>query len=144
MNTTTKFIDPFVMGKSGKGEGLERLAPPSWDCGWYWGFGYLQSKDIHHHIDTLNPNKNMFDALKGYYGDTLTIKDDADLWTFCELVQTFYTLKETAEVLGRGGSNYTRNPCDKIILNKEETKRINEIVLPAIFDELEDLLKKYR
>lgn len=86
----------------------------------------------------------MFDALKGYYGDTLTIKDDADLWTFCELVQTFYTLKETAEVLGRGGSNYTRNPCDKIIMNKEETKRINERVLPAIFDELEDLLKKYR
>ena len=144
MKKTINFIDKFKMGKS-KGEKIyEYLAPPSGDCDWYWGFGYLQNKDIHHHIDTLNKDKNMFNALKDYYGESLTIKDDSDLWTFCELVSTFYTLKETAEVLGRDGSHYTTNPVSKTIKNKDEVKRINEIVLPEIFNAIEDILKKYR
>lgn len=132
------------MGRPSEQEKLEYLAPPSWDCGWYWGFGYLQNSDIHHHIDTLNKNKNFFDALKEYYGDTLTIKNDSDLWVFCELMRTFYVLKEAAEVLGRGGAHYTTNPCKAVILNKEETKRINEVVMPALFDAIEDVISKYR
>ena len=30
------------------------LTPPSWDCDWYWGFGYLGNKNCHYHIDGLN------------------------------------------------------------------------------------------
>jgi hypothetical protein len=29
------------------------LSPPSWDCGWYWGFGYLGNKNCHYHVDGL-------------------------------------------------------------------------------------------
>ena len=25
----------------------------SWDCGWYWGFGYLGNKNCHYHVDGL-------------------------------------------------------------------------------------------
>lgn len=137
---TTIFDEKVYIGSDSDGA-REYLAEPSWDCDWYWGFGYLQNKNIHHHVDTLNKNKNLYDALTEYYGDTLVLKEK-DLWTFCELMSTFYALKETAEVLGRGGAHYTTNPCAEIITNKEEAKRINDVVMPALFDTIYKLFKK--
>jgi len=67
---------------------------------------------------------------------------DSQLWTVCELFKTFYILKETAEVLGRGGAHYTTNPCKDIIINKDETDRINNVVLPAVFDALYNILER--
>ena len=120
------------------------LSPPSWDCGWYWGFGYLGNKNCHYHLDGLNEgkNQNSYDALKEHFGDSFIIKRDADIWTFCELIKTFYALKETAEILGRGGAHYTSNPCKDIIINKVETERINNIVLPQIFEEIFKILHR--
>ncbi len=146
---TTKFIQKFRIGKpvdNGEYALSEYLAAPSWDCDWYWGFGYLQNKDIHHHVDGLGKthNAHMFDALKKEYGDSLTIKDDKDLWTFCELMYTFYTLKKYAELCHQGGSHTTTNPCADILTLPEREKEINHVTLPAIFDALNDLLAKYR
>lgn len=62
------------------------------------------------------------------------------MWTICELFKTAYALKETAEVLGRGGSHYTTNPCAELIKNVDEVKRINEVVLPQIFEEIYKIL----
>jgi len=116
------------------------LAAPSWDCGWYWGFGYIQNKNMHTHFDGLGKN-NMFDNIKDTFKEFI-IQDDNDLWKFCELMCTFYTLKATAEVLNRGGSHYCANTCKDIIQNTKEADRINNIVLPAIFDQIYLLLKK--
>lgn len=115
------------------------LSAPSWDCEWYWGFGYLGNKDCHYHLSSMYSETNMYDALKKHFGDSLTINEDK-LWTFCELVRTAYCLKEAAEVIGRGGSHYANNPCADIIKNESETKRINQVVLPAIFDTINSLL----
>jgi predicted CopG family antitoxin len=138
---THGFDNDFRMGKVG-GDSIY-LRAPAWDCGWYWGFGYLGNKDCHYHLDGLDKNKNLFDAIKAHFGDSLTITDEKDLWSFCELIATFYSLKETAEVLGRGGSHYTNNPVSNIIKNEAEAKRINDIVLPSIFEALQAILKKY-
>ena len=112
------------------------LTKPSWDCGWYWGFGYLGNKNEHYHLSGYQDgrNINMYDALKEDY--KLNKNIEKHLWTFVELVKTAYALKETAEVLGRGGSHYTKNPCMGYIVNPDEVKRINEVVLPKIFEEL--------
>ena len=132
------------------------LTPPSWDCDWYWGFGYLGNKNCHYHIDGLNKIEtynsekkvfeyefvNLYDGLKKHFGDSFIVKEDKDIWMLAELFKTFYTLKETAEVLGRGGSHYGYNPCSLIIKNDIEVKRINEIVLPAIFKEIYNILDK--
>jgi len=119
------------------------LSPPSWDCGWYWGFGYLGNKDCHYHVKGLMEKTNLFDGIKQHFDDgTFVLKQDKDTWILSELFATFYALRKTAEVLGRGGSHYTSNPCKDIITNKQEVKRINEIVLPAIFDEIYKLLNK--
>jgi len=116
------------------------LYAPSWDCDWYWGFGYLGNKNCHYHLDGLKEKGNLYEQLKLHF-DELYIKEE-NLWEFCELVQTAYTLRQTAEVLGRGGSHYTNNPCKEVIKNKEETDRINNIVLPSIFEALYKTLKQ--
>ena len=129
------------------------LSAPSWDCGWYWGFGYLGNKNCHYHVDGLTKHEsydfdskvwkyeftNLFDGFKKHFGNSLIVRD-SQLWTLCELFKTFYTLRETAEVLGRGGSHYTNNPCKDVIINTDEVTRINTVVLPAVFEEIYKIL----
>ena len=117
------------------------LSPPSWDCGWYWGFGYLGNNNCHYHVSGLEKDMNLYDAFIKHFGDTLKIRL-SDLWTFCELFKSFYILKETAEILGRGGSNYANNPCKNIIINKEEVERINKIIIPKIFEEIYKIIDR--
>lgn len=142
------------------------LTKPSWDCGWYWSFGYLGNSREHYHLDsyrtvnhylkledgshksiTEQRNKCMYDCLledytlkKNLLGEKNKFGSYPKLWTFCELFTTAYSLKETAEVLGRGGSHVTDNPVADVIKNEDEVKRINEVVLPAIFKEIETLI----
>lgn len=137
----TKNTFKFLIGKR-DGEKIY-LSAPSWDCGWYWGWGYLGNNKCHYHLDGLSKEKNLFDALQEHFGNSLTIKGENNLWTFCELVSTFYALKETAEVLGRGGSHYTENPVCDVIKNEAEVSRINDKVIPAIFDSVYKILEKY-
>lgn len=115
------------------------ISAPSWDCGWYWGFGYLGNKNCHYHLGGIaKERQNLFDALKSHFdNDSHIFKNEGLTWRFCELVQTAYSLKKTAEVLGRGGSHYSSNPLAELIKNSAEVERINKIVLPAIFDEIE-------
>lgn len=128
------------------------LEEPKWDCGWYWGCGYVETytnnknpekaRDVesHQHFDGLflNGKQNGYDTYKTFFKE-MTV-NDKELWTLIEVMKTIYILKETAEVIGRGGSHYTTNPCKDIIINQEEVKRINEIVLPALFNEVKKIL----
>lgn len=131
------------------------LTPPSWDCGWYWGFGYLGNKNCHYHIsglekiETYNFDKkvreyefvNLKDGFDRHFGDTFIIRE-SDKWVFAELFSTFYKLKETTEVLGRGGSHLTTNPISDLIKNADEVKRINDIVMPQLFDEIYKIIER--
>lgn len=139
MKTLSNYPNKTYLGKV-NGKSIY-LTAPSWDCGWYWGFGYLGNKDCHYHVDGLCKNKNLHDALIEHFNDDFILRK-SDIWTFAELFSTFYKLKETAEVLGRGGSHYTTNPCKDIIINKEEVERINNIVLPQIFEEIYKILSR--
>lgn len=145
----TKWTKRFYLGKV-DGENIY-IRPPEWNCGWYWGFGYLGNKNCHYHLDGVanESRKNMCDALTEHFKEAFIFTADLEensytdtLWTFCELAKTAYTLKEAAEVLGRGGSHYTNNPCQATIINQDEVERINGKVLPAIFDAMYDVLEK--
>lgn len=137
------------------------LTAPSWDCGWYWGFGYLGNYNCHYHVSGLKTIEkyvkgedgnfyntcetvNLYDGFKRHFDEgTFIVTDDKDVWQLAELFETFYNLRETAEVFGRGGSHYTANPCKNVIIDKELVKRINEVILPEIFDEIYKILDKY-
>lgn len=128
------------------------LEQASWDCGWYWGFGYIKSytnnnnpskaRDIssHEHFDGLNRTKNinLYDAFKEKFAKTPL--SNKELWTLCELMKSFYVAKNYAEMLHIGGAHYTSNPCKNIIKNEDELDRINKTVIPAICQSVYNLL----
>lgn len=141
MTTNTLFTEKVLLGKV---DGLNTyLAEPSWDCDWYWGFGYVQNRDMHTHCDSIQSMErtNMWDAMKSFFDEGTLTLSEKDLWTFCELVQTFYTLKKTAELYLRGGANYTTNPLRDVLKNEAKYGRINKVLLPQVFDEIYKLFK---
>jgi hypothetical protein len=133
----------FRMGaKYGRGVLLRR---PSFDCEWYWGLGYLGNSETHYHVDGVESDqyKHLFDRIKLHFGDSLTITDDKDLWTFCEIMISLYTLKATAELLYRGGSHTTTNPDKELLKNEEMYLHFVKVLIPAQIASLYAVLKKY-
>lgn len=145
-----KFGKHYLLGADANGI-KHWLEEPSWDCDWYWGFGYIhtftnndnptQSVDIsmHYHFDSFtNNNRNMYDNFKQKF--TESVLTDKELWTLCELFATAYILRDYSDTLYHGGAHYTENPKKDLIKNPKEYDRINKTVLPAIFEEITKLL----
>lgn len=136
--------------KYGKNHFLQNA---KFDCGWYWGGGYIETytnnknperaKDIatHTHFDILflnNPCKNAFDSFKEYFPETPFT--DSEIWKICELMKSFYIARNYSDMIYRGGAHYTSNPAAEIIKSEIEYKRINETVIPGIMKELYKIL----
>lgn len=138
---STKWTARRYLGKRKEDRKMVYIAAPTWDCNWYWSFGYLQATGEHYHLRDLGyyqGNINWKDVLERDY--TLNVKLRGDnLWKFYELAKTAYKFKEVAEVLGRGGCNVTENPLVEVIKNKVEVDRINQIVLPQIFEAINEM-----
>lgn len=144
--------DIYLLGRDDTGTNYW-LEQASWDCEWYWGFGYIEtytnnrypsrSKDIssHQHFDGLffNTGKMGYDAFKEFFAETpLT---DKETWRLLELMKSFYIAKEYASMIYLGGAHYTsHSPCEDIIRDWGEWDRINKIVIPAICEEVYKLL----
>lgn len=133
------------------------LNHPSWDCGWYWGFGYItsftnnrnpeRSKDIasHQHFDTI------FD--KPYW---LTAKNDItiypvlnpgnrmgeDRWQLHELFSQFYVLRQMAGFAGKKptpGMHITTSTVKHGNLD-ELAAHINQNMIPVIMQKIISML----
>ena len=131
----------YLLGKDTEGTKYW-LEAPSWDCDWYWGFGYIEtytnnnypnrSRDInsHQHFDSLflNDSKvSAFDAFKEFFKETTL--SEKEIYLLIDYMSSFYKLKDVAKTLGVGYSNMT-----------ETAKEINEKILPAIFKRIDILL----
>lgn len=129
------------------------LEKGSWDCGWYWSFGHIHYGSSFGHFDSLFGKDekgrpcNVYDGFKAritesplYLAGEMEI-DHKLLWQFCDLAKTIYCLKETAEVLGRGGSHYSGNPlCKDLVKDDKYVERLNKKVLPKLIRTAENLL----
>lgn len=142
----------YLLGEDADGERYY-LEQAQWDCGWYWGGGYVEtftnrifphrSEDIssHQHFDGLflkNPRLNGFDAFKMFFKETPFT--DKELWVILELMKSFYTARNYSDFLHIGGAHYTTNPCKETIVNDTEYTRINASVIPALMEELYKIL----
>ena len=141
------------LGTSSRFDGDVFIVLPTWDCGWYCGFGYLErwnarrgDIDFHTHIDSqFSENKdgrrcNWYEGMQDLFDQGDVFVYDHDRWTFLEIVKTIYNLKMTAEVLGRGGSHYGTNPLADEIKNHDEVRRINCELIPKLIDEMYKVL----
>ena len=136
--------------------GIEHwLQSASWDCQWYWGLGYVQTftnsgcgkpssaADIssHQHFDNLFLKGGVGIGPEGFKKILPeTPLTDNEIWTLLELMRAAYTAREYSDMIYRGGSHITSNPCKELLLNEAEYKRINEKVIPGIMDEVYELL----
>ena len=126
------------------------LEEGSWECGWYWGLGYVESYDskirdisMHTHFDSLffSGPSNGWDNFKSKVTDCpLT---DHELWNLMELMKTLYTLREAAEVFHRGGSHYvTHKKEGRIVKQTVYAKKINEKLIPELLSMVYDIIKE--
>lgn len=124
------------------------LEEPSWDCEWYWGFGYIEtyinnntSLDIrsHQHFNNLFLKGDCIEKWNQLITDSPLNKKE--LWKLMELMQSFYILEEAAELFHRGGSHISENPCKDILENEERSEEINNVLLPKIFKQIKKLFE---
>ena len=146
-----KFGKHYLLGINRDGEYVW-LEEPSWDCGWYWGFGYLhtytnnkqpeRSRDLssHFHFDStfLNKNKSCRDAFKEYF--KFTVLTDDEIWEFCDYMKTFYTLKSVAELFKNGYSHQTERAKIEVLKSEEQQDLVNKVWLPEVFNRIKLLL----
>ena len=142
----------YLLGTNAEGRKLFLVAP-SWDCGWYFGFGYVEtytnndcpnkSRDInsHQHFDSLflNDSKvNAFDAFKEFFKETTL--NEKEIWLLIDYMYSFYALKRAAGILSMGYSHMTEKAKLSEVQSTEMSKEINEKILPAIFKQIDILL----
>lgn len=128
------------------------LQKSTWDCGWYWSFGYVESftnnrcpeksKDIraHTHLSVLfqESSKNAFDTLKDFFSES--VFEDDQLFEFIDYIKTGYTLRTAAKLFADGHSYYTANTKDPILVKPELVKEINTVMIPSINERLDKML----
>ena len=148
--TIEKFGKHFLLG-FGNGTTVY-IQRPSWDCGWYWGFGYLhtytnrncpeRSKDLstHTHFDTAFPTYDTFLLNQQKSRLDKSVLSESEMWQLYELFRSAYKAREYSDMLHTHGAHITTNPCADVIGNDAEYKRINNVVLPTIFMQIELLL----
>lgn len=134
------------------------LEAPSWDCGWYWGFGYVEtytnnrypgkSRDIesHQHIDSCFMGNIDGKYIYNIYDAPLlaaTTFSEAEGWELSELFSQFYTLKKSAALFNGCSSNVAKTTVqhDKSKCTEME-KHINEVMIPAVTSRIIEILSK--
>ena len=118
------------------------LEQASWDCGWYWGFGYIEVFNklrtdiiLHTHYDSMllnSKNKDdkyiyIFDDIEGFN----SVLSREDQYKLTELMKGYYTLRDSSDLFH--GEKF-----------KDTTiyKKINNELLPQLFQEIYLLLSK--
>jgi len=144
--------DCYLLGRDKDGD-LIWLEAARWDCGWYWGFGYIEVYT--HQADPANSrdtsSHSHWSGLTGkqeggrhlhHINEALdeTVLTDAESWELSDLMKTFYTLKEASEVFGRGGSHLTDKGNHEFLKDGDMVKKINEVMLPQLFEAVYQIL----
>ena len=111
----------IMLGKT-ETNGNVWLTKHKWDCGWYWGFGYLGNLQCHYHFSSVLENN----LLASKYFSSTNISDK-DWWVIRDLFEQAYALRRAYEVYYRGGGHQSSlTGVTDVILNKELAAAINK------------------
>lgn len=109
------------------------LTKHQWDCGWYWGFGYLGNSRCHAHFDTTFL-RGVLLASEIFESTNIS---DADWWVIRDLFVQAYALRQAAEVYRYGGHQTTQKGLTDLIQDRDMATRLNKDlskVLDAVWD----------
>lgn len=139
----------YLLGKNGNGTKYW-LKAPSWDCNWYWRFGYIVTYEgnckpedaldlnLHTHAD------NFMDWCIEWSGKKPVLKEttfsEHEAWKLSELFKRFYMFEDLAAYYRRGSVRICELNDNKT--DKEESKRINEVEIPYITEKIINILKE--
>jgi len=106
------------------------LEKHSWDCSWYWGFGYLETSCSHFHFENVIPNESNKSYLIFDLGHKARINLDPKLdgWVLMELFAQAYTLKHAAELYYMGHACIGDARGLGIKKNREKAKEFNSVL----------------
>jgi hypothetical protein len=113
------------------------LKKHNWDCGWYWGFGYIGNKHLHCHASVFT-HELIWHNVNEVFNKSI-FKSNDDFWIFKDLLKQAYTLQQCAEIYQYGGHCITHKKT-KVINNKTKAKTINRD-LEKVLDQLWNFLK---
>ena len=154
----------YLLGKNEQGK-LVWLEEASWDCGWNWGFGYIEiytnnkrpdlARDInsHSHWSGLIGKQEYYDHAKQCFrmgSDYIhhlndnpdmveTTLTDKESWELADLMNTFYTLRDTAGLFHSGNSHLT-SVSGLDLKNEQQEEYINKELLPKVFNRVYEIL----
>jgi hypothetical protein len=117
------------------------LSKHTWDCGWYWGFGYIGNHKLHAHFKLFLEGGDTYDLPKVFSNTKLT---QNNWWTVLEMFSSAYKLREAADLYNRGGSHISNNLCKAKLQDKELSDRINkdlELVLDRVWKYIEEAIE---
>lgn len=145
----------YLLGRDTDGYNVY-LEYPSWDCGWYWGFGYIErytnktrpdiAPDLSSHTHwnygivgtEIIKDKYIYHINNNPYIEE-TVLTDAESWQLSELMKQFYILSAMAE-LAYYGSAHVTSIENSPTRNMAMYNKINRDMLPAIFKIVDELL----
>lgn len=155
--------DIYLLGVNKQGKNIW-LEAASWDCDWYWGFGYIETytnnerpdlaRDINSHSrwsglvgkqERYNIDKKCWQLDTNYIHHLndnpdmeATVLTEKESWELADLMKSFYTLKDTAELFNQGNSHLTTTGID--LKDEQQETHINKDLLPKIFVRVYEIL----
>ena len=130
------------------------LEKPSWDCGWYWGFGYVHSRGCHEHIPSFMGELKTYDFAKKEYVKseyihnlyhsprfTDTTFSENEGWQLSELFKQFYLIQDMAAFCHKSkpGCHITTSPVDHGNMSGWN-QHMNNVMIPKISTEIMRIL----
>ena len=141
--------DIYLLGADEEGI-LYWLEAPSWDCKWYWGFGYIETytynadpsrsldKASHQHATNFIDLWNDFDINTPLLVETTFTQSEG--WELSELFKRFYMFRDLAEYYYSGGAGIADSHRLGNVKNLDEWERINRRILPEIMNRIIEIL----
>lgn len=130
------------------------LEAPSWDCGWYWRFGYIATYhnnrrpekafgiDSHQHAvgDGFLGVHFQIDDNKSILSETTFTQDEA--WLLAELFRQFYLMRSLADWQSRQSGLNVCDPGSKGVKINDVLKcNINKEILPELMKNITEILE---
>ena len=111
------------------------LEKHNFDCGWYWGFGYIGNHRLHTHFDNvfLNSTKNASEIFE----ETEITNDE--WWIIRDLFVQAYALKECSAVYRHGGFQTSKKGITDII-QSDNLERVLNCDLEKVLNKLWDFI----